>query len=59
MSTKTLIWVGLTIGSTIGSYLPTLFGNDIFSVWSIIWSGIGGIAGVWAGYTLGQKFFFD
>lgn len=59
MSTKTLIWAGLFIGSTLGSYLPTLFGQSVFGGWSIIWSAVGGIVGVWIGYKMGEKYFFD
>lgn len=56
MSTKTLIWAGLVIGSSLGSYLPTLFGQDMFSGWAILWSAIGSILGVWAGYKIGQNY---
>jgi polyferredoxin len=57
MSTKTLIWAGLFIGSSAGSFLPTLFGQGIFSGWSILWSTVGGILGIWVGYKLGEALF--
>lgn len=56
MSTKTLIYLGLFIGSTIGSYVPVLFGASLLSGWSIIGSGIGALLGVWAGYKLGNEY---
>jgi hypothetical protein len=52
MNAKPLIWIGLTIGSTLGGYLPTLFGADPFSAWPILMSAVGGVLGVWAGYKL-------
>lgn len=57
MTTKTCVWIGLFIGSTIGSYLPSLFGIGIFSGWSIILSAAGGIAGIWIGFRLGEEYF--
>ena len=52
MSTKTLVFLGMIIGSTIGGYIPTLFGADLISYTSVLFSGIGGILGVWIGYKL-------
>jgi len=54
MSTKTLIWIFLFIGSGIGGYLPALWGASLFSYSSIIGSTIGGIAGVILGMKLGR-----
>jgi len=54
MSSKSLIWIGLFLGSAIGSYIPTILGANIFSISSIIFGGIGGIFGVWIGFKLSQ-----
>ena len=51
---KKMIWLGLFVGSFVGSYLPTLWGADIFSLWSIILGTVGGLAGIWLGYKLSQ-----
>lgn len=51
---KKFIWLGLFVGSTIGGYLPVLWGDSVFSYSSIFFSAVGGIAGIWAGYKLGQ-----
>lgn len=51
---KTLVWGGILVGSTIGSYIPTLWGDDFFSIASILFSGAGAILGIWAGYQLSQ-----
>jgi uncharacterized membrane protein YeaQ/YmgE (transglycosylase-associated protein family) len=49
-----LIWIGLTIGSAIGSYLPSLWGEGMFSISSIICSTIGGLIGIWLGFKFSQ-----
>jgi len=57
MTTKTTIWIGVLIGSTIGGWVPTIFGADWLSLWSIVGNGIGGILGIWVGYKFGQSMF--
>jgi len=54
MNSKSLIWIGVAIGSTIGAYIPALWGASVFSMSSIFLSAVGGIAGIWAGWRLGQ-----
>lgn len=52
MSAKNLVWGGVILGSTIGGVLPYLWSGDLFS--STIWSTVGGLAGVWAGFKLAK-----
>jgi hypothetical protein len=52
--TKTFIWLGLLAGSTLGGCLPALWGADLLSVAGILLSVVGGVAGILAGYKLGQ-----
>lgn len=52
MSTKTLVMIGMTVGSILGSYLPVIWGADAFSLWSIVGGAIGGILGIWAGWKV-------
>ena len=55
MSAKTLIWIGILVGSTLGSLVPMLWGGDVLvSISSIVWSTIGGLLGIWGGYKLSQ-----
>lgn len=56
MSTKTLIFIGMTVGSIIGGYVPVLLGADLFSFTSIIGNGIGGLLGIWVGYKISTMF---
>lgn len=44
----------MTIGSLVGAYLPLFWGGSALSVSSVVLSGVGGIAGIWAGYRLGK-----
>jgi hypothetical protein len=45
---KGLIYLGVFVGGTIGSYIPVLFHQDYFSPLSIICGGIGSLIGIWA-----------
>lgn len=54
MSTKTWVLLGAFIGSSIGAYIPALWGAGLLSYASVFCSGIGGIVGVWLGLKLGD-----
>jgi hypothetical protein len=45
---RKILWICMLVGSTIGGYLPTLAGYSSFGAVSLIGSGIGGVAGVFA-----------
>lgn len=55
MDTKKLCWIGLFVGSTVGGYLPVVWGGDVFSFAGIFCSLVGGFLGIWAGYRIGQS----
>jgi len=40
------------VGSTIGSYIPLLWGAGVFSFSSIILGAVGAIAGIWIAFKL-------
>jgi hypothetical protein len=46
MSPKTVIYTGMFIGSTIGSFIPMLWGASPFAISGVLLSGAGGIAGM-------------
>lgn len=52
MSDKKLIWLGASVGGIIGSYMPSLWHASLFSPWSILLGGVGGLLGIWAGASL-------
>ena len=56
MSTKTLIYIGITVGGLLGGWLGSMIdqGNP-FGLWGILFSAVGGFAGIWAGYKLGSS----
>ena len=49
---KTLIFIGMFIGSIIGGYIPALWGAGLLSYSSVIGNGIGGILGILVMYKL-------
>ncbi|MDE2037892.1 MAG: hypothetical protein KGI69_01540 [Patescibacteria group bacterium] len=52
MNRKTLIWIGLFAGSTVGGSIPLIWGGGFLSFSSIVLSAAGGLAGIWAGFRL-------
>lgn len=57
MTTKTLIWIGIFIGSTIGEWLGALASHGNWLSWqSIIGMAIGSFAGIYAGFKTGQYY---
>lgn len=53
---KLLIGLGATVGGIAGAYIPYLWGDtSFFSGWSIFFSVVGGIVGIWAGYVIARR----
>jgi uncharacterized membrane protein YeaQ/YmgE (transglycosylase-associated protein family) len=47
------IWLGILIGSTIGGFIPEMWGADMFSYSSLLLSGVlAAFAGLWIGYKM-------
>ena len=42
----------MIVGSTVGGFVPALWGDSMFSMSSIILSTIGGVAGIVLGYKI-------
>jgi hypothetical protein len=51
---KSFIWVGMFVGSTIGAYIPELWGAGMFSFSSVLLTAIGGFVGIWAGFKVSR-----
>ena len=49
---KSTVWIGMTIGSAIGGYIPTLWGDSFISFTSVILTAVGGILGIYVVYNL-------
>ncbi len=52
MSKKTVVLIGMTVGSVVGGYVPSIWGAGIFSFASLFGSGIGGALGIFIAYKL-------
>ena len=52
MNTRALYYLGAGIGGTVASLIPALWGGSLLGGWSIILSGVGGIAGLWVAYKI-------
>ena len=54
MNSKSLIMIGLVVGSTVGSCIPSLWGAGGMSMASVLVGAIGGLVGIWAGYKISR-----
>ncbi len=54
---KTVIMFFTIVLSLVGSYLPILFGDNIFGIWVILGGLVGGILGIWVGVVISKRFF--
>ena len=49
---KKAIWIGATIGSTVGGCVPSLWHAGMFSFSGVILSTIGALLGIWITWKL-------
>jgi hypothetical protein len=56
MSLKSIVLLGMLIGSTIGGLIPALWGSELLSFSAILGNLIGGVLGIWIAYKIGQRF---
>lgn len=55
---KLMIWLGITVGSFVGSWLGAIVtGNNWLSGWSILLGFVGCFVGLWAGFKVGKAYF--
>ena len=54
MSAKRVIMFGMVVGSTLGSWVPTLWGSGWLSMGSVFCGAAGGLLGIWVGYRLSR-----
>jgi hypothetical protein len=55
MNTKSIIWVGMVTGSTLGGYAPLLWGGSLFSFASIMLTAVGGMLGIYLGFQVSKS----
>ena len=56
MDSKKLIYLGMIVGSFVGGFVPTIWGDSYFSFSSIIFTAVGGFAGIWLGLKLSRMY---
>jgi hypothetical protein len=54
MNSKSLIMIGLVVGSTLGSCVPALWGDGGMSIASVVVGAVGGLLGIWAGFKISR-----
>ena len=54
MPSKKLVILLMVVGSTIGSYIPSLFGAGLLSFASVITGAAGGILGIWLAFLISK-----
>ena len=54
---KRFIMGGMIVGSLLGGYVPALWGGSVLSMSSVVWSGIGGLFGIYVGYKIANRYF--
>ncbi|MEZ4104137.1 MAG: hypothetical protein R3B60_02530 [Candidatus Paceibacterota bacterium] len=52
MESKRTIWLFAMVGGWLGGYLPLLWGAYGFSMSTIIFNGLGALAGIYIGFKL-------
>ena len=53
--TKTFVWLGLIVGSTVGGFVPMLWQGDLFSLAGIGFSVLGGLIGTFVGFQISKS----
>jgi hypothetical protein len=54
MERKTLVWIGVFVGGSLGGFIPTLWGASSLSLSSVLLTAVGGLLGIWVGFKLGS-----
>jgi ABC-type phosphate transport system permease subunit len=49
---KKAIWWGMSIGGTVGGYIPALWGDSWISFWSLLLGALGAMAGIYIAFKL-------
>jgi uncharacterized membrane protein YeaQ/YmgE (transglycosylase-associated protein family) len=54
MNSRSLVWLGTIVGSTLGGLIPELWGASFLSFSSLFFSALGACIGIYIGFTLSQ-----
>lgn len=50
-----VMMIAVLVGSTLGGLVPSLWGAGMLSVAGVVFSVLGGVAGIWAGARIGAS----
>jgi hypothetical protein len=50
-----MIWIGAFVGGTLGGLLPCLWHASMFSMSGLLFSTMGGLAGIGGGWKIGRQ----
>lgn len=53
---KRVVFLCLAIGMTVGGFVPEAWGASAFGVSSLLFSGLGGVAGVWVAARISDSY---
>jgi hypothetical protein len=54
---KLMIWIGIVVCGSVGGFLGAVLDHgNWLGAWSIVFSGIGSLAGLWVGYKVGKAY---
>lgn len=54
---KTLIWIGITVGGTLGGWVGAAMDHgNWMGGWSILLGAVGSLAGLWVAYKAGRSY---
>jgi len=52
---KRAVFFGMMAGSVLGGWLPSLWGAGGLTMSAMVFSTVGGLAGIWAGWKISQS----
>jgi len=51
---KKAVYAGMIVGSSVGTFVPSMWHAGMFSMSAVLFSTLGGIAGIWVAWRMGR-----
>jgi uncharacterized membrane protein YeaQ/YmgE (transglycosylase-associated protein family) len=55
MNQKQVVWIGGLVGSSVGAFIPVLWGSGELSFSSVFFSAVGAIVGIYVGFKISRN----